>query len=693
MIGASLVFDPFLPWVALAVLGGFMLAVTALSLWRGLAGWWLRALGMVALMAALANPSLQTEERSPLQDIVLVVRDDTGSNRLADRAAQTDAAADHLRSRLGAMGVELREATVPDDPDNRGSLLMTGLTEALSDLPRDRLAGVFVLSDGLVHDPGQAPDLPAPLHLLQTGEDSDWDRRLIVRNAPAYAILGETLTLTLRVQDDGAVPAELRGQPVRVGFSINGEEMRYAQAPVGRDMDLNLTLDRGGMNVLHFVLDEAPGELTTRNNEAVIQINGIRDRLRVLLVSGEPHTGQRTWRNLLKSDPAVDLVHFTILRPPDRHDGVPVNELSLIAFPTRELFIDKIDEFDLIILDRYRRRGILPNAYFANIARYVTDGGALLVVGGPELASADSIYFSPLGRIFPAEPTARVIEEGFLPRQTAPGLRHPVTAGLAEQHGANGGTADGSPPWGRWLRQVELNLRQGDVVLEGAGERPLLVLDRVGEGRIALLASDQAWLWDRGFEGGGPQAELLRRLAHWMMAEPDLEEEALTVSAQGLRLGITRRSMQDGPHSVQITGPDGEETTVDLTERAPGRFQADVDAGQQGLFRISDGDLDAVVVLGPANPREYEQTITTDAVMSPLITATGGGVARIDDGLPALRRVAEGRTAAGRGWLAITPREAHAVTDMRLAALMPAWAWLILAAGLILGGWLREGRR
>ncbi len=693
MSGASLVFDPFLHWLALAVLGGFMVLVTALSLWRGLAGWWLRGLGMAALMAALANPSLQTEDRSPLQDIVLVVRDDTGSNRLADRSAQTDAAAEHLRSRLQAMGVDLREATVPDDPDNAGTLLMTRLTEALSDLPRDRLAGVFVISDGLVHDPGQAPDVPAPVHLLQTGEADDWDRRLIVRNAPSYGILGEPLTLTLRIEDEGAVPSELRGEPVRVGFSVNGEEMRHAMAPVGEDMDLTLTLERGGMNVLHFTVDEAPGELTTRNNEAVVQINGIRDRLRVLLVSGEPHTGQRTWRNLLKSDPAVDLVHFTILRPPDRHDGVPVNELSLIAFPTRELFIDKIDEFDLIIFDRYRRRGILPNAYFANIARYVMDGGALLVVGGPELASAESIFFSPLGRIFPAEPTARLIEEGFLPRQTVPGMRHPVTAGLADEHASNGPVTREDPPWGRWLRQVEMTARQGDVVMEGAGERPLLVLDRVREGRIALLGSDQAWLWDRGFEGGGPQAELLRRLAHWMMAEPDLEEEALTVTGEGTQLAIERRSMQDGPHNAQVTGPDGDTVTVELDEQAPGRFRTRFDAGQQGLFRVSDGDLDAVVVLGPANPREYERTITSDEEMAPLISATRGGVARVEGGLPQIRRVPEGRTASGRGWMGITPREAHAVTDMRLAALMPPWAWLILAAGLILGGWLREGRR
>jgi hypothetical protein len=692
LAGAQITFDPFLAWPVLAVLAALALAVTALSVWRGLAGWWLRALGLVAVLLALANPALQSEDRTALEDVVLILRDDTGSNRLADRLAQTDAAQAHLEGRLAAMGVDQRLASVPDGPDNSGTRLMEALNTALADLPRDRLAGVFVLSDGINHDSGAAPDLPAPLHLLQTGEPDDWDRRLIIRNAPGYGILGETITMTLRIEDEGAVPAELRGQPVRVGFSVNGEEMRYATAPTGRDMELGLTLDRGGVNVLHFVVDPAPGELTTRNNEAVVQINGVRDRLRVLLVSGEPHTGQRTWRNLLKSDPAVDLVHFTILRPPDRQDGVPVNELSLIAFPTRELFIEKIDEFDLIIFDRYRRRGILPNAYFDNIRRYVEDGGALLVVGGNELASADSIFYSPLGRIFPAEPTARVLEQAYVPRLSDMGARHPVTGDLAEGQVLRD---DGTPGWGRWLRQVELIARSGTVVMEGVGTRPLLVLDRVSEGRIALLASDQAWLWDRGFEGGGPQAELLRRLAHWMMAEPELEEEALSAEAQGLSLRVTRRSLSDGPHAVIITRPDGTEHGMTLSEQAPGRFGSAYEAEEPGLYRLrdSEGDLDTVIVLGPANPREFETTIASPDPLRPLITATGGGVAALSQSLPDLRRVAEGRQAAGRGWLGITPRGAYVTTDLRLSALFPAWIWLLLGGGLILAGWLREARR
>lgn len=685
--GTVIVFQPLVPWPVLAVLAGLALVAVALALWRGLPGWWLRGLALTAALAALAGPALQAEDRQPLGDMALVLTDSSGSNRLAGRSAQTEAARAHLLARLGALGIEVRETAVSDGPEDAGTLLHGALAEALADLPRDRLSGVFVVSDGLVHDPAIAPP-GAPVHHLVTGQPGDWDRRLILRNLPAFGILGERLTLTLRIEDEGAVPADLRGQPVRVGFALNGEPFRYALAPPGRDLDLDLVLNRGGMNVLHFVVDPAEGELTDRNNQAVVQINGIRDRLRVLLVSGEPHAGQRTWRNLLKSDPAVDLVHFTILRPPDRQDGVPVNELSLIAFPTRELFVEKIDEFDLIIFDRYRRRGILPNSYFENIRRYVADGGALLVVGGPESAGAESIFYSPLGRIWPATPTARVFERAFLPRVSDTGQRHPVTQGLA---GAN--PPGGAPGWGRWLRQMEVSPVRGEVVMEGAEGSPLLVLDRVGQGRIALLASDQPWLWDRGFEGGGPQAELLRRLAHWMMGEPDLEEEALVAYARGLELTLTRRSLRDGPHRATLSGPDGAEVSVDLREVAPGRHEAAFAAPEPGVWRIRSDGLDAVAVLGPGNPREYQRTVADPAGLAPMTAPSRGGTWRLFDGLPDLRQVEDGRQAHGRGWLGVVPRGAHVTADVRRAALLPPWAWLLLAAGLALAAWLREGRR
>jgi hypothetical protein len=685
MNGTEMTFAPLLPWPVLGAVAAVAAVMVALALWRGLRGWWLRGLAAVALLAALANPALQTELRDTLSNIALVVVDDTASNRLGARAAQTEAARAHLEAELAALqGVETRFVIVEDAARDQGSLIAGKLAEALAEIPRDRLAGTFILSDGLAHDEEVALDLPAPLHLLQTGTPEDWDRRLIVSNAPAFAIVGEPVTLTLRVEDEGAVPPGAGGM-APLFYSIDGGQRQRAVVPIGQDMEIDVTLDRGGMNVLQFELEAAPNELTDRNNAAIVQMNGVRDRLRVLLVSGEPNAGQRTWRNLLKSDPAVDLVHFTILRPPDRHDGVPVNELSLIAFPTRELFIEKIDEFDLIIFDRYKRRGILPAAYFANIARYVQDGGALLVVGGPELAGADSIWRSPLGEVFPASPTARVLDEGFRPTVTDLGQRHPVTSGLED-------LAPSAEGWGRWFRQIEMIPEQGQIVMEGIDGRPLLMLDRVEQGRMALIASDQTWLWDRGFEGGGPQLELLRRLAHWMMGEPELEEETLTASAEGQRLTITRRTLSDGVGEVIVTAPDGSETALALTEQSPGEYRADWDAPEIGLYRLAEGGLESVVAVGPQAPREYESTIATATRLDTLIAPTRGGVAIMSEGLPELREVREGRAASGRGWLGVTPRNAYVTTDLTTAALLPGWAWLLLAAGLALGAWLREGR-
>ena len=425
------------------------------------------------------------------------------------------------------------------------------------------------------------------------------------------------------------------GPTAELRIAVDGAEFATVEVPVGRDLELPVTLPHGGMNVIQFELPEAEGELTDRNNSAVVQINGVRDRLRVLLVSGEPHPGERTWRNLLKSDSSVDLVHFTILRPPEKQDGVPVNELSLIAFPTRELFIDKIDEFDLIIFDRYKRRGILPSLYLDNVRQYVQDGGAVLVAAGPDFATAASLYRSPLAEIMPAAPTSRVIEEPYRPQITELGARHPVTAGL-EAFAPNAADEDG-PGWGRWFRLIDLEPVSGNTVMSAMDDRPLLVLDRVGEGRIALLGSDQAWRWNRGYEGGGPQLELLRRLAHWMMKEPELEEEALSVAAEGQTMTITRRTLGDEVGEVELTAPDGSVMLVPLEEVRPGRWEATVDGPEIGLYRLREGDQEAVVALGPAAPREFEATIADAALLEPVVEATRGGIVAVADDVPDLR--------------------------------------------------------
>ncbi|MBE2278697.1 MAG: hypothetical protein IAE87_20665 [Rhodobacteraceae bacterium] len=680
------VFDPALPWPVLAALAGVALVLLAFALWRGLAGWALRALALAALLAALAGPSFQREDRQPLSDIVILLVDETASQGLSDRRAQTEAAVAAIQAEIDAMpGSELRIRRFADGPEDAGTLAMTAAAEALAEEPRARVSGVILISDGRVHDLAMAPGFPAPFHLLETGRKADWDRRLVIRNAPAFAIIGETFVLNLMIEDQGATPASA-GASAELTIAVDADPPQTYTVPVGEELELPVTLPHGGMNVLQFSIAPTPGELTDRNNAAIVQINGVRDRLRVLLVSGEPHTGERVWRNLLKSDASVDLVHFTILRPPEKQDGVPVDELSLIAFPTRELFVEKIGEFDLIIFDRYRMRGILPMSYLDNVVAYVKEGGTVLVASGPEYGAVDSLYRSPLAEILPVAPTAQVIEGGFTPKITALGQRHPVTEGL-ENYAPPGG-------WGRWFRQIEVEKLSGQTVMEGAEGQPLLVLDRVALGRIAVLASDQAWLWGRGYEGGGPQLELLRRLAHWMLKEPELEEEALTATAEGNRLTIVRRTVAETPPGpLKLTGPDGGETVLQMTQTRPGRHEVTWEAPMLGLFRLDQDDLTRVIAVGPAAPREFVATIASGADLSPVVEPTRGGIARLEDGMPDLRPVAEGRPAAGRGWIGLTSRGAYVTTAVEEMPVLPGWAWLALAVAFSLAAWLVEGRR
>lgn len=677
----NIIFDPLVPWIFLFVLAAVALVGVILAGVRGLNGWALRALAAMVVLAALTGPSYQQEDRAPLSDIVMLLEDESASQNLSDRPEQMTSAADSLAAQIEARpNTEVRRITVPDGEGDAGTQLMTTLSNALAEEPRARIAGILAFSDGQVHDTDLSLDLPAPMHLLMTGKSSDWDRRLSIRNAPAFAIIGEPVTLTLRIEDMGASPDTTGAAPLDI--SVDGGAPQRFQVPLGQDIELPVTLPHGGRNVIQFTVPTTEGELTDRNNTALIQMNGVRDRLRVLLVSGEPHPGGRTWRNLLKSDSSVDLVHFTILRPPEKQDGVPVSELSLIAFPTRELFLEKIDDFDLIIFDRYKRRGILPALYLENVANYIKQGGAVLVAAGSDFAGADSIFRSPLGAVLPASPTARVLEEPYRPVVTDLGARHPVTTELP-----------GGGDWGRWLRQIDVSESSGNVVMSGVDERPLLILDRVEEGRVALLASDHAWLWNRGYEGGGPQLELLRRLAHWMMKEPELEEESLTAEATGQTMRIKRRTLEQSVPPLTLVDPLGNTSEMTLSESSPGVFEGVFEGPAIGLYRLTNGDKTAVIGLGPAAPREFEQTIATGDLMAPILAKLRGGTVRIEDGLPRLRNVRLGRPAAGRGWIGLTPRDAFETRDVRQTNLLHGWLVLLLSAGLITAAWLREGRR
>ncbi len=676
---------PALPWPLLAGLAAVCVLALTPAVWRRARGAWLRALAFAVILATLAGPQLQHEEQRFLPDIALLVTDRTPSMALRERSAIAATARARIEAEARRIpGLILRETSV--QPGTGGTRLFDAAGQALADIPPGRLAGIIALTDGEVHDrPARA--LSAPLHVLIPARGEEVDRRLRVVEAPPYGIVGQTATIQVVVEDLGAHDD---GAPVTLTVRRDGEPPGTIDTTVGHRLDIGVPMRKPGPLLLEISAAPLAGEVSDVNNHVVLQLNGVRDRLHVLLVSGQPNQGERAWRRLLKADPSVDLVHFTILRLPDREDMTPLNELALIAFPTRELFQEKINDFDLIILDRFEDRGILPLQYLQNIADFVRRGGGLLLTAGPEFAGSGSLQNTPLGDVLPVHVPGDggVVETPFRPALTAIGRAHPVTANLP---GASIGP--GGPEWGHWYRALVSDQTDGEVLMSGPDGHPLLVLDHRDQGRVAVLLSDQLWLWSRGEDGGGPQSELLRRVSHWLMKEPDLEEERLSASIANGEMRIERHTLSPtGPVSATVTGPDGSVRTITLRPDGAGREASTVTVAGAGIWRVHAGDQDAFAAEAVADPQEEADLRATATVLAPEVRASGGSARfLVPDGAPALRLVNSGAM-AGDGWIGLRRNRAHVTTGVTETALLPPLAVLLLLLGMASLAWWREGR-
>ncbi|HJO97598.1 MAG: hypothetical protein QGF38_01915 [Rhodospirillales bacterium] len=680
-------FAPLVAWPLIAGLAGVVAVLLFLSAWRHGRGTIFRAFAMAVLVLALANPRSVKENREAQPDVAIIVIDESQSQTIGNRRAEGEAALQALKSRLSRFSnleVRISRTTGEGDGDG-GTHLFQALNQAMAQITRQRFAGAVLITDGQVHDvPADVRKVAGPLHVLLTGSRDEKDRRMTVDQAPSYGIVGKEVMVSYRIDDRPKPAAAQRGR-ARIWVRRDGVEISSGTVPVGSVQQVAVPLEHGGPTVVELEVEATKNELSTLNNRSVIAINGVRDRLRVLLISGQPHAGERTWRNLLKSDPSVDLVHFTILRPPEKDDMTPLRELALIVFPIQELFEVKLKDFNLIVFDRYMVRGVLPPSYLRNIENYVREGGALMLAVGPEFAGLRSLFQTPLGAIMPGTPTGEVLEQGFRPAITDVGSRHPVTSTLVADPLAK-------PRWGRWFRQIEAGRENGNTLMDGIEKRPLLIVNRVEKGRVAQLMSDHIWLWARQFEGGGPQGEILRRLAHWLMKEPDLEEESLAARADGGQLSIERRSLAVEVPPVTVTAPSGATENVTLKAERGGRARATMAAPETGLYRVADGTRTTLAAVGALNAPELMDLRTTDERLGPTVAATGGGVAWVSDGVPEIRRPRAGRDTAGRGWMGLRSNESYLVTGVLQVSLLPGIVVLVLVLGGLTAAWWREGR-
>ena len=697
----SVEFSPLVP-TSMAVILFIVATLLCLPLLiQKIKGGWIRYSLFLVMALILLNPVLQKEKREKQNDVALILVDQSPSQKIGERPDVIAETLAELTAQLDQKaGLDYRIIRTDGHLATQdGTHLLPEIIRSQASTSAQRLAGTFILSDGQVHDPSLTENNEAnivsslhsgsPIHLILTGGNNERDRRLAIQDAPRFSIIGEKAPITLSIEDTGNIKDD---GTVKVNVIVDGKPYGTYGVQVGEPLTIDPKIEHGGQTIVELstpVLEG--GELTVQNNRTIVAINGIRQQLKVLLITGEPHMGERTWRNLLKSDPSVELVHFTILRPPEKQDGTPSMELALIAFPTRELFVEKLDDFDLIVFDRYKLRGVLPLNYFQNIAEYVQDGGALFVAAGPAYSSSLSIYRTPLGRILPARPSGTILAKAFRPTMTDDGVIHPVTTTLSD-------TKPGS--WGRWFRMIETEPLNGNILLDGPDGTPLLVISHVGEGRVAQLNSDQAWLWTRGFEGGGPHTELLRRTAHWLMKEPELEEEALFIEIENGHLRTTLTTMAKKPADVVVIAPDGQTKTLSLSPKVqnqPGKWSASMKADQTGIYRAAVGPLIAVTSNGTTNPVEFTDMLPTDRYFAPLIKATGGGsfTAQANGSirLPALRQFS-GQTNqfAGLNWAGLKRNNAYRVTGYTQGSLTPAFLALVILIGGLLFGWYRESR-
>ena len=663
----------------------FLIALMVLSLIVIFIGFKLKAPGNIframllcLIILSISNPTIISENRENIPDTVAVVLDLSPSQDINNRKDIAQKTYNNIKNELEKINnLDVRLKTINGE---RGSKIFEPLNSMIGDVPAERLAGAIIITDGQISDSPTLLDnfnFKSPINVLLTGNKEEKDRRLIIESSPRFGIVGEEINIDIKVEDISASSPN-----ALVSINMNDEIEQSRSIPIGEIVTITMPLERTGITSLNIEVEAGKEELTLQNNKAVVEINAIRERLKVMLVSGEPNMGLRSWRNLLNSDPSVDLIHFTILRPPNKQDLTPVGELSLIPFPSRELFQANLNDFDLIIFDQYHLRGILPQFYLKNVVEYVVNGGALLDASGPSYAGPYSLSLSPLQNILPTEPTGDVVLQEFIPIMTNYGERHPVTANLKDNISNN---------WGPWYRMVEGITIAGDVLLEGPEARPLLVLNRVGQGRVAQILSDQSWVWTKPGSNKGPQADLLRRLVHWLMKEPELEENELSARIDNNTILITKNSLTLDNKPIISISPDNTKKEIILEDIGKGKQIGKILSPQEGTWKFSSGNSKITLIVGNSNASEYLDVRTTDNIVEPIVEFTSGSINWVNnENLPKIRHLPKSKLVENNDHIKLVKNEKYFVKSLQQSTLTPWYLILVLSLFLLFLAWYRE---
>lgn len=471
----------------------------------------LRSILCLGILLSILNPISINAKLEPIIDIATIIIDKSPSMSAANRDKAAQKALEAAKQSLLNRNIE------PIIIESK-----TNINDALANINNNidpkRLGGIIYIGDGI----NKINTIPnTPFHHIIIGKKNEFDPYLKLIGAPYNVGLNEEAKIKLKLIDE-------TNSNKYSSFNIYNETgiIETQTIETNKEITFNLPIKKRGENSFAFEVKPSINEVSKANNAISLKINGELDRLRVLLVTGVPNEGTRAWRELLKSDANIDMVHFTILRTPDKYNLVPEEELSLIPFPIDELFDTKLNSFDLIIFDRFKSLDAIPSYYINRIKSYITNGGAFLMLAGPDEANSQGVMTTSLSEILPLKPIKSYKEDEFKAQLSDLGKRHPITKNLENNY----------PNWGKW-RGLNIAATTGQTLLEN-DTNPVFIIDETQKGRIAVFLSDTPWLWQRGYDNGGPFRDLFKRTIHWLMKDPKLDNIQTIIETKGDSLDI-----------------------------------------------------------------------------------------------------------------------------------------------------------
>jgi hypothetical protein len=490
---------------------------------------------------------------------------------LEDKSASADHTAQSvwLETLKKAVGERATLKILPLPQSDQGTLVIPPLKQALQSVPADRLAGAVIISDTLWHDPEAditSLKTEVPVHVLSTFRSGP-DRSVTLEKTSAYQLVGKPFSVAVTVRDTT--------QPGGAEIPLNmyqGDTQTTHNVRNGEKTEISLNTEHPGRTTLIFATPPLAQEAHLQNNAAVFTLTVFRDRWRVMMVSGSPHPSTRAFRSLFKQDPNIDLVHFSILRRMDSMDFTPPDEMALIPFPVDELFLNRIDDFDLIVMDRYANLGLLQPIHIQSLRSFIQRGGAFVIMTGAEGLKDDSL-FNALKDIMAIKAYPQTYPD--VPFTPTLGEDHPITQPFVKQ----------TLPLLRGSLPLPLAER-AELLMETPEKTPVITLWRETpqHGRMAWIATDDVWMWRRqaGEAGAAPPFNpLMRRLMHWLLREPDLEAPPMICQQDKGVLACTPKN-KNSKDNVELYRPD--DTWQPWSADADGVYRMPLD--RSGLWAV-----------------------------------------------------------------------------------------------------------